>query len=102
MDIYAGLKISNSNILLKLRDKDRFHLCLYRSVSPQLQIFCHDFFPPGCQQQFKPVWRFEFKFLNLTVQSLFMSKYHPLHLYSTIPAVSKNDMQRRQLVQRAL
>lgn len=43
MDIYARLKISSFSSLLKLRDKDCFHICLYRSLSPQLQIFCHWF-----------------------------------------------------------
>lgn len=43
MDIYARFKISKFSSLLKLRDNDCFHICLYRSLSPQLQIFCHWF-----------------------------------------------------------
>lgn len=44
MDAYARLKISDSSSLLKLTDEDSFHLCQYRSLSPQLQVFCHWFF----------------------------------------------------------
>lgn len=81
---------------------DNFHLCLYSSLSPQLQIFCRWFLFIWLQQKLKLVWRLEFKFLNLTVQSLLMNKYHPLHLYIRIPAAEENDLQSRQLVQHAL